>query len=84
MNENRESRRQKALKTGKIMLSKSSLLDCRIVDISETGARLELDGHTFLPLKFKLRFVTSGKEIPVALAWQRGTEAGVLFASADD
>ena len=84
MNENRNAGRRKALKGGKIILSKSSLLDCRIVDLSDTGARLELDAPTFLPLKFSLRFVTSGKEIPVKLAWQRGAEAGVRFVPTEN
>lgn len=79
MNDNRDFARRKALKSGKIIIGKSSVLDCRITDLSETGARLEIDGLTVLPSEFRLRFVTSGREVAAELVWQRGTKAGVRF-----
>jgi hypothetical protein len=75
----RDAARRKALKSGKIILSKSSVLDCWITDLSETGARLALDGLTILPPEFRLRFVTTGQEVVAELVWHRGNKAGVRF-----
>jgi hypothetical protein len=47
--------------------------------LSETGARLELDGLTILPSEFRLRFVTTGQEVVAELVWHRGNKAGVRF-----
>ncbi len=62
-----------------MILSKSTLIDCVIRDMSDTGVRLEFGGLTQLPSEFKLRVAASGAEAVVELAWQRGLSAGVWF-----
>jgi len=79
MQHERISARRRTLKGGKVILSKSTLIDCVIRDLSETGARLEFSGATSLPSEFKLQFATSGEERLVTLTWQRGLSAGVHF-----
>ena len=79
MQHERISARRRTLKGGKVILSKSTLIDCMIKDLSETGARLEFSGATSLPSEFKLQFTTSGEEKLVTLTWQRGLSAGVHF-----
>lgn len=77
----RQSTRRKALKKGKILLSKWASIDCTIRDLSETGAKLQFEAPTELPAEFKLMIVTTEQVIPVELAWQRGLNAGVRFSS---
>lgn len=79
MEEHRNSSRRRTVKEGKVVLSKSTLIDCLIRDLSERGARLEFAGPTVLPPEFKLRIVASGVEAQVELTWQRGLSAGVKF-----
>jgi len=79
MSKERVSERRKAVKEGKVILSKWTVINCLIRDLSDTGARLKFDGPTQLPPEFRLRISTTGAEAPVELAWQRGLEAGVRF-----
>jgi len=81
MNEHRSSHRRQTLKAAKLLLSGSTLLDCLVRDISETGARLEFPGPSPLPPEFRLRVVADRTEAPAALAWQRGLAAGVHFGA---
>jgi hypothetical protein len=67
------------LKQGKVVLSNTSLLDCVIRDLSDTGARLEFAGPTELPKEFRLLIVSTNMFIPAELAWQRGLLAGIRF-----
>ncbi len=82
MEEHRKSVRRRKLDGAKVILSKSTLIDCVIRDMSDTGARLEFGGLTQLPSEFKLRVAATGTEAFVELAWQRGLSAGVRFAAA--
>ena len=71
--------RQRTAKDGKVILTKSTLLDCVVRDLSSGGARLEFAGPTALPSEFKLRISVEATAKPVELAWQRGLRAGVRF-----
>jgi hypothetical protein len=77
--EHRASPRRRNLKAGKAILSATTLLDCTVRDISDTGARLEFGAMATLPPEFKLHIVSTDQTIPVELTWQRGTTAGVRF-----
>jgi hypothetical protein len=79
MDEHRVSPRRRTLKQGKAVLSDTTVLDCMIRDMSETGARLEFGGITQLSPEFRLLVVSSNLLIPVELRWQRGPLAGVAF-----
>ena len=56
-------------------------IDCTVMDISETGARLTFPSRIILPRKFKLHLATPTREIDVTVIWQKGTLAGVRFAT---
>lgn len=75
----RQSPRRKALKGGKILLSKWASIDCTIKDVTEAGARLEFKSPTELPAEFKLLILATDQTIPAELVWQRGLSAGVRF-----
>ena len=77
--DNREgSRRPRALKAGKLVMSDWTMIDCTIRDINESGARLEFGGMTQLPKEFRLLIVSSNEMFSAELAWQRGLSAGMI------
>ena len=78
MQERRQPRR-KALKNGRVLLSKWASIDCTIRDLTDSGARLEFGSLTELPAEFNLMIIATDQVIPVELVWQRGVAAGVRF-----
>lgn len=82
--ERRGGRRQRTLKRGQIVLKgMHSVIDCTIRDMSQSGARLRVDGYFAAPQEFDLRMVESGTMKPARLRWQNGRELGIQFVSAD-
>lgn len=79
MEHNRTSARRRTLKGGRVILSDWSGIDCRVRDLSETGARLEFDGPTQLPNECRLLLIETNRMFPVEVAWQRAQSAGVHF-----
>ena len=77
----RASRRSKAQR-GTAILSSWTVIDCRIEDVSETGAKLSFSLPTPMPDEFRLRFSVFGEEVRVERVWQRGLRVGVRFLSA--
>lgn len=56
MNEHRASRRQRVLKSGKIIYANGSIvIDCTIRNISETGAQLKVPTTVAIPDRFEFR-----------------------------
>jgi len=54
---------------------------CTIVDVSDRGARIEVDAQVRLPNLFEVTCERSGRAWWVDLVWQRGGEAGVRFTN---
>lgn len=79
MDARRSADRRKTLKQGQAVLSNSTLIDCVIRDMSDSGARLEFGGPTEIPPKFKLLFTSSKQAVPVEVTWRRGFSVGVRF-----
>src|SRR5687768_16180683 len=77
--EDRISPRRRNLKAGKALLSASTLVDCTIRELSDTGVCLEFGRMTTITTEFKLRIVAADQTKPVELAWQRGMTAGDRF-----
>ena len=71
--------RRRTLKKGRVVLSDSTVMDCLVRDLTETGARLEFAAPVGLPPDFRLLVVGSNLLMPSALSWQRGLSAGVHF-----
>lgn len=62
----------------RILLDGFAKRDCRIVDISESGARLVVSSTTQLPRRFSIAFPSSSSR-PCELIWRNGTMVGVKF-----
>ena len=76
---NRGTVRRRALKEGKIVLSDTQIIDCRIRDMSDGGVRIEMGAVFELPKLFRLVIVSTNEIVPAELAWQRGQAAGIRF-----
>ncbi len=56
-------------------------LDCQVLDISETGAKLHLSGVDIVPKRFKLFVPETGFLYECEMAWRNSQEMGVSFHS---
>ncbi len=76
--------RRRTLKKGRVVLSDSTVMDCLVRDLSETGARLEFAAAVGLPETFRVLVVGSNLLHPATLSWQRGLSAGVHFTGSGE
>jgi hypothetical protein len=79
--ERRRRGRRRAILSGFLVLDDGRSSSCRIVDISDSGARVKLP--TMLPLPPKLWLINASDWLAyeAALAWRSETEAGLRFLS---
>jgi hypothetical protein len=75
--ERRRSRRHRTLKAGKIILSRTSVIDCTIRNLSPEGAAIAVDNAVTLPAEFDLEF--DGETRHCKVAWRRLGRLGVKF-----
>jgi hypothetical protein len=61
----------------RVMLGGFAKRECKVVDISESGARIAISGAIELPRQFSIAFASSAR--PCQLVWRNGTMAGVKF-----
>ena len=59
-------------------------IDCRLRNLSETGARLEIDGAIPLPATFDIVAPAKGKTWRARSVWRQGSETGVAFIRAGE
>ena len=78
--EKRSFMRRRVLKDGKIIIKPpSGTLDVKIRDLSENGAKLEIQATTALPERFALIIVADGTVTPTEVMWRKGDLVGVHF-----
>lgn len=78
--EHRQSIRKRMLKGGIIAFSgRHATLPCVVRDISETGARLQVQQVVNVPDTFELIVELDGLEVPVEIVWRGATEVGIRF-----
>ena len=73
----RTERRMKRDIHARVMLDGFAKRDCKIVDISDSGARLAINSTTPLPRRFSIAFASTAR--PCELVWRNGAMAGVKF-----
>jgi hypothetical protein len=79
--EKRIIRRQRVLKSGKIIfMDGNAVVDCIIRNLSVAGARLEVPTTVGLPQEFTLLDSHSGRSYIAKVAWRRGEIMGVEFS----
>lgn len=76
----RSADRRRTLKAGVIAYSgRHVTLQCAVRDLSDTGARLLVEGSIDAPDTFELIIAIDGMEADCRVAWRRGKEVGVVF-----
>ena len=76
----RRAARKRTLKQGQIIFRDGQcVLDCAVLDISETGAKLKPSDVLLCPAEFLLR-VKFGPTRACEVVWQSGGVLGVAFA----
>ena len=79
MDERRNTRRARILKSGKIALSeKAPKIECAIRNISDTGACLQISTTFGIPTKFDL-LIEGGERRACHVEWRTDTRLGVSF-----
>ena len=80
--ERRQAQRRRVLKGGIVAFNDHySSLPCTVRDISDTGARLRIDGSINAPDKFDLIIEIDGLEVPCEVVSRKGSEIAVRFIS---
>ena len=75
----REQFRRMVIKGARIVFNdRKSTLDCRVRDMTEDGARLDIMTQQLLPHKFELQMAGNSAR-RCGLRWARGTFVGVRF-----
>jgi hypothetical protein len=65
-------------KTGKLIVDpKKPVIDCTVIDLSATGACLQVSSPAGLPKRFE--FLYAGVKKKVQLVWTRGFTIGVSY-----
>ena len=83
--EQRRSLRRRVLKRAKALLhGNNTVLDCVIRDLSDDGARIQIEHASALPMRFKLANISDGEVREVRVVWRKDAMAGVAFMTAED
>jgi PilZ domain-containing protein len=77
--ERRSNARSRVLKGVKLILDKSSVMDCVVRNVTNNGARLHLPNTIDLPEVFDLTFDGGYSFRRCRIMWRSVTEAGVQF-----
>lgn len=81
--EARRAPRRRVLKAGIAASNDRRLtVNCTVRDLSDTGARLRIEGSMTVPDTFELIIELDGLEAPCQVVWRKGGEVGVKFLSA--
>ena len=78
----RSSVRHKTLKSGQIVSSNRCSVDCIVRNLSEGGAKLQVDPLFDVPELFTLVFLDGSKQV-CQVIWRKGLHIGVEFLQSD-
>ena len=79
MAERRKSGRSRVLKSAKLVLDRSAIIDCVVRNLTNKGARLQIANTVDLPRAFEMTFDGGYSIRPCRLVWRTMTETGVEF-----
>lgn len=76
----RQTKRMRQLKNAIIVFNnRRSSMACVVRDISETGAKVRLNGLVDLPEEFELVLLNERKIVTASLSWFNFPDCGVVF-----
>ena len=80
MQERRSSKRWGAYFKARIVFNnRSSVLDCTVRDLSDTGAGISFASVSPIPTEFELEIPAKGFRVHARPVWSRGANHGVMF-----
>jgi len=79
MQDRRRLARSRVLKSAKLVVGTSSVVDCVVRNLTNTGARIAIPNTTRLPEDLVLTFDGGRSMRPCRLIWRRLDETGVEF-----
>lgn len=79
MDDRRNKRRQKTLKSAKIVFNNDCVIDCAVRNLSETGACIEVSSPLGIPNAFDLVIEHDALTRPCRVAWKTTKRLGVAF-----
>jgi PilZ domain len=82
MQERRKSPRRRTLKSGRIGFNRTTGIDCRVRNLSLTGACLELASQIGVPDDFVLLVESNRLQQPCHVVWRAASRLGVEFCAA--
>ena len=84
MQERRRSARKRTFLGGRVAFQgRYATLDCTIRNLSETGARIAVDGSAILPDEFDFVVTRNDRAYRARLVWRSAEAAGLDLCSAD-
>jgi len=85
MEERRKSKRTRTYLGGTLAFSsRCASLDCIVRNLSDTGARVALDGSALLPDEFDFTVTRDDRCFRARLVWRNATEAGLVLLNPSD
>ena len=82
MAERRKSTRSRVLKSVKLVIDRSSIIDCVVRNLTNKGARIQIANTVVLPKDFEMTFDGGYSIRQCRLVWRTVTETGVEFVAA--
>ena len=79
MQERRNSTRSRVLKSAKLVLGSSSLIDCIVRNVTNIGARIKISNTVDLPQSFGFTFDEGRSIRPCRVVWRTFDETGIEF-----
>jgi hypothetical protein len=80
--ERRKSTRSRVLKSAKLVVARSSIIDCVVRNLTNKGARIQIANTVELPKDFEMTFDGGYSIRQCRLVWRTVTETGVEFVEA--
>lgn len=71
--------RRRTIKGGKIIINGTSVYDCMVRNLSDTGARLKLESTIGIPTEFEFKIVNEDIHVVALVKWRNDREMGVSF-----
>jgi PilZ domain len=72
-------RRRTVLQARVVFNNRSSIFDCAVRDLSDTGARIYFADASALPVEFELEIPNRGVRARARVVWSQGANHGVEF-----
>jgi hypothetical protein len=79
MTERRKTTRHRVLKAGTIAFNRAGVISCRIRNISDTGALLEVESPLGIPDQFTLLIEHDHLQRPCHVSWRKEKRIGIRF-----